>query len=313
MNTITLEDVAGNFGCAATEFSERFISFYNSVDMTYESIDGTEYDNLLLEMLKKIESDSQVIGAPERTGVWLAGWQENLDDFRSLKSREALVPRFIRPNKVIRYKKSFIKPSNPYFERDFARLVQIYMYDNFIKGEEVSNVYEFGCGSSFNLMSLYDLTQEDDLQVTFYGSDFVPSSANLVNELATHFDAPLHGSVFNMIEPDYSYEIQDNSCVFTFGTIEQLDSKFKNYVNFLLHKKPQICFHIEPTVENYTEDTLFDYLQIKFHTKRGYTQGLVPYLEELANDKKIEIVKKQRLNFGSQYMEGYHLIAWRPL
>ena len=313
MKTITLNDLSNNFGCDVLDFSDRFVDFYKTLDMRFKDVAGDDYDNLILEIFKKIESDTQVIGSPERTDILDDGWKENLDDFRSQKSRQALVPRFIRPNKVIRYKKSFIKPSNPYFERDFARLIQIYVYDKFIKDEQVSNVYEFGCGSSFNLMSLYDLTQEDDLSVSFYGSDFVQSSANLVNELADHFDAPLQGSVFNMIEPNYAYEIQDESCVFTFGTIEQLDSKFKNYINFLVHKKPQICFHIEPTVENYTEDTLFDYLQIKFHTKRGYTQGLVPYLEELAEDKKIEIVKKQRLNFGSQYMEGYHLIAWRPL
>jgi len=312
MKTITLNDLANNFDCDVSSFGERFVTFYNTLDMSYESVEGESYDNLILECLQKLDIDKQVIGAPERTGEWFDGWKENLDDFLANGTRESLVPRFVRPNKVVRYQRKFIKPSNPYFERDFCKLIQIFCYDNFMKKENVDNVYEFGCGSSFNIMELYDLSKEDGLNLNFYGSDFVESSVNLLNSVGARYDAPLSAELFNMIEPNYDYEIRENSCVFTFGTIEQLDSKFKNYINFLIHKKPKICFHIEPTVENYDENNLFDYLQIKFHTQRGYTQGLVPYIEELEKAGKVDILKKKRLDFGSKFMEGYHLIVWSP-
>ena len=113
-----------------------------------------------------------------------------------------------------------------------------------------------------------------------------------------------------MMKPDLSIAIKENSSVFTFGAIEQLDSKFHDFVNYLIDNKPKICFHIEPTVENYDNNILFDNLQVKFHRKRGYTEGLLPYLKKLDKEGVIKIVKNKRINFGSKFMEGYHLYAW---
>lgn len=306
---INLKDLAVNFGCVEEGFSPSFMEFFNSLDMRYELLTKNERDVIILEILNKLETDTQKIGAPERTGVWFEGWKENLDGFLENKNIEEIVPKFIRPNKVVRYNGDFIKPSNPFFERDFAKLIQIYCHDNFIEKYSVENVYEFGCGSSFNLMTMMDLNKDENLE--FFGSDFVQSSVDLCNELGDYYDVKLKGFYFDMINPDTSKVINDNSAVFTFGALEQLDSKFESFVSYLLKSKPKVCFHIEPTVENYNPNDLFDYLQIKFHSKRGYTQGVLPYLKNLESQGKIEIIKDKRLNFGSKFMEGYHLYAWQ--
>ena len=305
---ISLEDIAVNFGCTKESFSPAFLEHFKTLDMRYELLSRVERDSIILDILNKIKVDTQRIGAPKRTGVWQTGWKENLDGFIKNRSVEEIVPKFIRPNKIIRYNGDFIKPSNPFFERDFAKLIQIYCYDNFIKNYSVDNVYEFGCGSSFNLMTMIDLNIDSDLR--FFGSDFVQSSVDLCNELGTHYDVDLEGFLFNMIEPDTSKTIRKNSAVFTFGAIEQLNSKFENFISYLLQNKVKICFHVEPTIENYDPNDLFDHLQIRFHSKRGYTQGLLPHLKNLELQGKINIVKNKRLNFGSKFMEGYHLYAW---
>tara|TARA_R110002110_G_scaffold126866_4_gene305546 strand:- start:12650 stop:13591 length:942 start_codon:yes stop_codon:yes gene_type:complete len=307
---INLLDLADNFGCDHREFSNTFREFYETLDLSYETLSESERDQVLLEILHKLENDTQIIGHPDRTQVWYEGWKENLDDFLKNKAIEEIVPKFIRPNKIVRYNGNFIKPSNPYFERDFAKLIQIYCYHQFIKNYSVENVYEFGCGSSFNLMTMANLREEGDSEIDFYGSDFVQSSVDLCNELGKHYKINLKGFRFDMIKPDRRRKIKKNSAVFTFGAIEQLRSQFKDFILYLLENRPKVCFHIEPTMENYDPDNLFDYLQIKFHKKRGYTQGLLPYLQQLEEEGKLVIVKEKRLNFGSKFMEGYHLYVW---
>ena len=109
---------------------------------------------------------------------------------------------------------------------------------------------------------------------------------------------------------DESYEIKENSCVFTHGALEQLAGNVKNIINFFLHKKPTICIHIEPTVEFYDEDNLFDYLQIKFHKKRGYSSGYLPYLQQLDKKGQINITDRNMTRFNIALSEGVDMVIW---
>jgi hypothetical protein len=106
--------------------------------------------------------------------------------------------------------------------------------------------------------------------------------------------------------------LDENSAVFTSGSIEQLSGRFEAFLQFLLKRSPTICVHVEPTVELYDEDNLVDYLAMKFHRKRGYTIGFLPRLQHLQSEGKIELLKVKRLYFGSFFMEGFTCIVWRP-
>ena len=69
-------------------------------------------------------------------------------------------------------------------------------------------------------------------------------------------------------------------------------------------------------LENYFHhdlENIENYLAYKFQKKRGYSEGLIPYLKDIENAGRIIIDKIKRLHFGSLYMEGYNLIVWRPL
>lgn len=127
----------------------------------------------------------------------------------------------------VRINGKFCKPENPFFEKDFAKLIQTHLYDKMIT-EDIEEVHEFGCGSGFNLMNLSRINNK----VKLYGSDFVESSVQLIQELSKHYNLNMVSKIFDMLKPDYSYNIGKNSCVFTHGAIEQLASNFEDFIDF---------------------------------------------------------------------------------
>lgn len=304
---LTVEDFARSFGINKEDIPEDCRELIAKTDFTYRKIDGKERDEVILNVLKKIESDTQKIGAPERECIWEKGWAENLKEFvESNGDLKKLVPKFIRSNQSIRLNQEYITPSNPNFELDYFSVFRLWIFNEYLK--DFDNIYEFGCGTGFNLVVLSQLYPKKNL----YGLDFVPSSVNLVNKTSEMYGWNISGYLFDMISPDEKFEIKNNSAVFTFGSVEQLASKFDAFLQYLLKSKPKICIHMEPTIELYDENNVIDYLAIKFHKKRGYTENFLTRLKELEDQGKIEILKVKRLFFGSLYMEGFSYIIWKP-
>lgn len=308
MPKVTLQDFIESFGAEENSMPQECIDLIARKDFNYEVLEGSKKDEVILEVLKKLESDRQVIGAKERQEVWNDGWNENLQDFiNSGYDLQKLVPKFIRPNKIVRYKQNYICPANPDFELDYYSIFRKWLFARYF--QEFRDIYEFGCGTGFNLVALSQLYPEKNL----YGTDFVKSSVNLVNAIAKAHNIRLKGAIFDMINPDGKFRLKENSLIFTIGSIEQLASKFEDFLQYLLRNRPALCIHVEPVVELYDKNNLIDYLGIKFYKKRGYTQGFLPRLQELEKNGKIKLLKAKRLYFGSLFLEGYNLVVWRPL
>lgn len=308
MATLDTAGFAELFGINAGDIRDTTRSLIQRHDFSYREIVGDEHDKLILDVLKRIDCDQQIIGAEERKEVWHKGWDANLQEFLSTDfALEALIPKFIRPGQPVRLKRSFVFPNNPDFELRFVEVIRSWIFEEFFA--RFDNVYEFGCGTGFNLVPLAQRFPDKKL----FGSDFVQSSVDLVNSIAQHYKLNLSATLFDMISPNPDYRILPSSAVFTFGAIEQLASRFESFVGFLLKQKPALCLHIEPTVELYDDAHLIDFLGIKFHRKRGYTEGFLPMLQKLAAEGRAEVQRVKRLYFGSLFMEGYSLIVWRPL
>jgi len=308
MPVVALGDFAKSFGTHAGDISKECKELIAGKDFNYEIITGVNRDNVILEILKKIQADNQIIGARSRQEVWNDGWTENLKNFiKSKYDLNALVPKFIRQNQLVRFNQNYIKPSNPNFELDYFSVFRSWLFNKYFK--QVNNVYEFGCGTGFNLVALAKIFPDKSL----YGLDFVRASCELVNKISEAYQLKLKGCIFDMIDPDKNFKISAHSAIFTIGSIEQLAGKFENFLLYLLKQSPELCVHVEPTVELYDKNNLIDYLAIKFQQKRGYTQNFLPRLKELEKKGKIEILKIKRLFFGSLYMEGYNLMIWRPI
>jgi SAM-dependent methyltransferase len=304
---LTLDDFARSFGTNIEDIPNDCRKLITKTDFKYRLLVGKERDKVILDVIKKIESDKQIIGAEERQGVWAKGWAENLEDFiKSGYNLNKLIPRFIRPNQVVRLNRNYIKPINPNFELDYFSVFRLWLFKKYLKWFE--SIYEFGCGTGFNLTVLAQLYPEKKL----HGLDFVPSSVDLVNKIGEVYSWKMTGHLFDMLSPDENFEIGDNSAIFTIGTVEQLASNFEAFLQFLLKHSPALCIHVEPTIELYDESNLIDYLAIKFHRKRGYTEHFLTRLRELEAQNEIEILKVKRLFFGSLYMEGYTCMIWKP-
>ncbi len=309
MPELTTDDFARAFGVPPETLPAACQELIGATDFSYTVPMGNERDVIVLDVMKKIAGDSQVIGADDRKDVWYRGWQENLSDFiDSGYDPESLIPKFIRPDQVVRLHGDYACPANPCFELDYITVLRTWLFHTYLK--EAAAVYEFGCGTGFNLMLLYRLFPGKRL---LHGLDFVQSSVDLVNEIGRRCSLPLQGHLFDMLAPDRTFDLASDCAVFTFGALEQLAGRFEKFLQYLLEQKPELCFHIEPTVELYDENILVDYLAACFHRKRGYTQGFLPRLQTLSARGEIELLKVQRLYFGSLFMEGYMLLVWRPL
>ena len=304
---VTLEHFAQSFGTTVEDIPDDCRKLIAKTDFRYKILVGEERDKILLDVIKKIESDKQIIGAEERQDVWTKGWAENLEDFiKSEYNLNKLTPKFIRPNQAIRFNQNYIIPTNPNFELDYFSVFRLWLFKKYLKGFDL--IYEFGCGTGFNLTMLAQLYPEKKL----HGLDFATSSVDLVNKIGEVYGWKMTGHFFDMISPDENFKIGDNSAIFTIGAVEQLASNYEAFLQFLLKNSPALCIHIEPTIELYDESNLIDYLAIKFHRKRGYTENYLTRLRKLEDQNEIEILKVKRLFFGSLFMEGYTYVMWKP-
>ncbi|OGZ27150.1 MAG: hypothetical protein A2365_00575 [Candidatus Nealsonbacteria bacterium RIFOXYB1_FULL_40_15] len=300
---LSVEDFKKSFG--AEELSPSAVKIIEETDFRYRIIEGEEKDELVKHILFKIENDTQIIGAPERTGQWEKGWNENLESFKNSQDLSSITPKFIRPNQAIRLNQQYIMPADHNFENDYFSVFRAWLFEKYLKNYD--NIYDFGTGSGYNIVPMAKMFPEKHL----YGMDFVPSSPELINRLAKAYGWKMEGILFNMRKPDYSLRIKPGSCVFTSGTLEQVASDFEPFLEYLLKQPFDLCINIEPTVEVYDENNLVDYLAVKFHRKRGYTEGYLPRLRELESRGKIEILKVKRLFFGSLFMEGFTYMVWK--
>lgn len=305
---LTIKEFAKSFGEDVDNLHESVIKLINQEKLILYPLTHEDRDRLVIQIIEKIRKDSQVIASNSRTDVWEKGWRENLDAFReNPASDESLVPKFIRANMPVRWFKEYYKSDSENFELSYIEILRQYLITKYFG--DVENLYEFGAGTGFNLLHAHRIFPKLNL----YGTDFVQSAVDLMNEIGVVRSIPLTSSIFNMLLPKAAnMNLQPNSAVWTFGSLEQLGGQLTEMVDFLIENTPKICVHVEPAAEFYDDDSLPDYLAKWFQSKRGYSQGLLELLEKYECENKIEILKLQRLNFGSTMMEGYNLFVWRP-
>ncbi|MEW6040559.1 MAG: class I SAM-dependent methyltransferase, partial [Elusimicrobiota bacterium] len=233
---VTVEDFARSFGITPKDISKTCRGLISKMDFRYKIIEGAERDKIILDVLRRMNSDRQVIGAPERHQAWESGWAENLKTFINAKyDLKALYPKFIRPGQTIRFNGNYISPANPNFELDYVTVFRQWFFKKYLS--ECDPVYEFGCGTGFNLAALAQLYPEKKL----FGLDFVTSSVELVKKIGEVYKWKLTGRLFDMISPDENFRLEKGGGVFTFGAVEQIAGKFEAFLQYLIKNAPAIC------------------------------------------------------------------------
>ncbi len=261
--------------------------------MSAHEIVGAERDALILDVLKRIREAKPHADAR----AWEANWREQLERFRAAPSEDALVPAFIKPDQPVRMNGGFWRGVS---ELEYCRGLQAWIAEQ-LNG--FAHVVEFGCGAGFNLFALSRLLPETRLT----GYDLSEFAVALVNEAAKHNGANVIAAEFDMLAPHMAPILYCNAA-FTFGAMEQLGN-FAPFIDYLVLQRPARVVHIEPIPELLDENNLIDWLSLRFHEKRGYTRGLLPYLLQ---HPAIEVEQVERSHFGSLMIESYAKIVWRP-
>ncbi|MCC6211995.1 MAG: class I SAM-dependent methyltransferase [Burkholderiales bacterium] len=302
------EDFASLFGIAGNALPAACRKFVEAADFHYEPLQGVERDRVILGVLRHLDSGKLTMVGPERAGIWESCWSDSLQKFtESGFDPERLVPDFIRPNQPIRLNRDYVIPRNPRFELDFLRVCRSWLFARFLG--DAQSVYEFGCGSGFNLIALANQFPGKKL----CGLDWSKSSYEMVAMFRSKLGLNISGRHFDFFAPDPQLKLEREAGVLTMCALEQVGARHDSFVQYLLDQRPAICVNMEPLAELYDDNNLVDYLALRFHRERGYLDGFLTLLRELEAKKRIEILETRRLEFGSIYHEGYSYVAWRPI
>ncbi len=304
---LTLEDFAHLFGTNVDDIPDDCRDLITKTDFRYRKLSDDERDKVLLDVLKKINSGQLAVVGKEKQAVWEQGWSENLQNFldKGYDINE-LIPKYYRPGQVLRLYRNYVTTHDPNFEFNFFKVLRLWLFRKYLKDAEA--IYEFGCGPGHNLVALAELYPEKKI----HGLDWARASRDLVNKIAEVYKYNITGNLFDMFCPDENLEIPNNSAILTYGALEQMGRDYKSFLEFLLKKSPALCLNVEPFCELYDEDHLLDYLAIKYQRKRNYLEGYLDRLRQLEGEGTIEILKTQRMLFGSLNYDGPSFVVWKP-
>lgn len=296
------------FGTSEEDVERMCGSLIESYDFRYTVLEQFEFEKTKLNVIQTIESGTLPVSEKKRKADWEQGWNENLKEFvESDYDLNALAPRYMYKFDTKRLFSRYIRPLDKHFELHFYNVYRRYLFKTWFKPYD--HIYEFGCGTGYNLVILARLFSEKIL----LGLDWAESSVKLVNTIASAYKFNLNGRKFDCFDPDYDLNVPDNSLFITLNSIEQLGEGFQSFLEFMLEKRPTLIINSEPFIELYDESDLMDSLAARYHCKRNYLNGYLDALKTLEKNNKIEILKIQRVHFGNIFHEGYSLVIWKIL
>jgi hypothetical protein len=188
----------------------------------------------------------------------------------------------------------------------FYKIFRHWLFRKYLS--EFDAIYEFGCGTGFNLVELAKLYPKKIL----HGLEWVEPPQKIMKILRERHGYNITGHLFDMFSPDKNLEVVPGSAFLAIGALEQLGDNFESFLKFVLEKKPSIFVHVDSFVELYDENNLSDYLALKHDIKRNYLNGYLTRLRELEKDGRVEIMQVQKVPCGGLYHDGYSHVIWKP-
>lgn len=303
---LTAMDFARLFGTTLDTLPEVCLEVIRARDFRYRVLSEWERDEIFLDVFKALSRQLEVAGA-HRIKAWEEGWSETLADFRTSNfDLSTLVPRFVRPDAVIRLDGNYIRTAAADFETGFVTVLRRWLFDHWFK--DADHVYEFGCGTGHNLVELAQQFPDKHL----HGLDWATASQQIIYEINNIYGFGIECDQFDLMSPNSGYVLEPGSGVFTVGTLEQMGTNFGPFLEYVLKGRPNICVNVEVLSETLDQDNLFDYVAARYIEKRGYLNGYLKQLRNLESEGQIEILQVQR-TFGSLFHNGYEFVVWRPL
>lgn len=297
---------AAMVGVPAADLADSCRAALAAHDLRGTVLAGAAREAELLRALRASEATDLASSGPHRAADWERGWSENLREFaHDDGSLATLMPKYNR-HQVLRLGGDYLRVAEPTFEYSVYTALRHHCFQRWFRG--VDRVAEFGCGTGTSLVLLAQLFPDLEL----WGLDWAESSQQILRQLGERTGRPLHGRRFDMFAPDASFVLPPGTGVLTSAAMEQLGPSHAPFVDYLLAQQPAICVHIEPILELYGTDTLFDEVARRYHQRRNYLTGFLPRLHELAARGDVELLAARRTGFGSFHHEGYSVVVWRP-
>jgi hypothetical protein len=304
MKKITVKDIEQIVGFKISKHCKDLISNFN---LEYEIPSKEERDNIILDIINNLNQELETAGK-HKLDKWEKGWFENLELLKTNKDINALIPKYFGKYNIARWKGDFIKCKTEYFDYKLHIILVDAILNEYVN-TNYNNLFEFGCGPAYHLLRFGNFNKD----INLIGLDWATSSQNIIQEIySLGINTKISGHHFNYFEPNYEVEIPENSAIFTCASLEQMGKNYKEFVDYILAKKPDLCINFEPLSEILNENSLVDKLSILYFSKRNYLKNYLTYLEQLESEGKIEIILKKRLFGGSYFIEGYPVVIWKP-
>ncbi len=281
--SLTLSD----FGQMLGSLPPRAIKIVQTCDWRYRVLQGKEREAELSALLFRYHAGdfSKVVEGDKAR--WDKGWGENLSEYLKTGDADSLIPKFVLRHAPMRLFGELVKPVDPRFEFNWLRVYQEWLFEQF---KPFDAIYEFGCGSAYNLSLLKE--RYDDKKIV--GLDWSQPAVDICTKLG------IEGRKFDFFAP-HDTEIAPNSVVFTFGALEQTGSRCGEFIRWLAAKKPALAVFSEPIVEWYDRGNLQDAFAVAISDKRNFMWGLPKIVAECGG----KIVRERRTGIGSILLEGY--------
>lgn len=288
--------------------SSFFLEKLKLFNLSYRFMSPKERDDVVLTILKYLDSSDVVVSGSHRKNQWENGWGENYKEYLKTRKLDSMVPKYFGKYNIQRLKGELIVPKGDNFEIKLVSLLQYLIFEKYFKYSNC--VYEFGAGTGHNLLRMREINSDAIL----YAMEWTKSGVDLLNFVARELKDPnLKSILFDNFEPNEEISLIEGSGVYTFAALEQLGDSSDNIINYWLKNKPSIVVNVEPMAEPLDDDELLQYLSIRYFDKRMYLKDYVVKLKELEKQGKIVIHETIRTGIGSYFIEGYSIVAWSPI
>tara|TARA_B110000240_G_scaffold17161_1_gene17546 strand:+ start:5165 stop:7036 length:1872 start_codon:yes stop_codon:yes gene_type:complete len=296
--------ILDKFDLSTIEFDELFGKDFELLE--YEILHDEDRDNVIKSILEKINLKSLRVSGENNNEVWEKGWGEILEEISEKFHPDKIMPQYFDHHNIMRFDGHYIKAISSNFVYKYDQIIRKIIIKKYINTKKL---IEIGCGTGSGTLLAANLLSTD---IELTASDWATKSQLIVDKISEYTKRPIKSVQFNMLDLKGWDElgVDKDSTIISFHALEQLGDNYKLLLNKLASQKIK-CIHLEPIVELYNNENLYDELAIIYHNKRNYLGSYLSEIKRLQKHGKAKIIKEQRISFGDRYHEAYSLIIWK--
>jgi len=287
------------------KLSKMVIAEFNRIGpLEFREATSIEFENIIIEIIRRLTSTKTPKSGKSFKDNWEANWNQTLAKNISNGDDENCIPSFIPSNGLLRFEERYIVPISPNFQINILSIIRVYLFEKYFK--DLEQVYEFGAGTGHNLLHFSEMYPEKQSM----GLDWSNSAVNLIKLMAKKMNRRISAMEFDMLEPNFSFDVEKDSGLLTVGALEQLGTDWKPFLHYMLTKKFKVYINIETHFESYDDSKLLGLLAREYIIKRNWLQGYFAELHKLEAAGQIEILESKKI-LGSTFHDSWSFTVWK--